>query len=106
MTFTIKQSDTSPSLQATLQDGNSNPVNLNGATVKLHMKPIGGSTLLNTAMTIVNAAAGIVKYNWQTSDTSIAGTYYIEFEVTYADLSVETFPNTGNMTLLIVPEIG
>ena len=69
------------------------------------MKPIGGSILLNAAMTIVNATTGTVKYDWQVGDTSVAGTYYIEFEVTYGDFSIETFPNSGNLTLIIVPEL-
>lgn len=105
MTFTIKQSDTSPAIQATLQDANAVPINLSGATVKFHMKLLGGNTILNEDMVIVTPLSGLVRYDWQVGDTSVAGTYYAEFEVTYADSTVETFPNTGNIPIVIIPKI-
>lgn len=105
MAFTIKQSDTSPSLQATLKDANGNPVNLNGCTIRFHMKSLSGAVVVDQLMTIVNAAGGVVRYNWQPSDTDEAGTYYAEFEVTYSDLSIETFPNTDNIAIVITPEL-
>jgi hypothetical protein len=105
MTFTIKQSDTSPSIQATLQDSNATPINLSGATVRLHMKLLGSSTVLEREVSVVTPFSGIIRYDWQDGDTSVAGTYNAEFEVTYADLSVETFPNTGNIAIVITPEL-
>lgn len=105
MAFTIKQSDTSPSLQATLQDADGNAININGASIRFHMKAVGGAVVIDQPMTIVNAAGGIVKYDWQSGDTDTAGTYYAEFEVTYSDLSVETFPNNTNETILIIPQL-
>jgi hypothetical protein len=105
MAFTIKQSDTSPSLQATLQDANGTAININGASIRFHMKAVGGAIVIDQPMTIVNAAGGIVKYDWQSGDTDTAGTYYVEFEVTYLDLSVETFPNNTNETILIITQL-
>jgi len=105
MTFTIKQSDTSPSIQAVLQDSNSTAINLTGATVNFRMKLLGGTALLNEEMTVVEPLTGLVRYDWQDGDTSVAGTYFAEFEVTYSDLSVETFPNTGNIAIVITPEL-
>lgn len=105
MTFTIKQSDTSPSLRATLQDSNLSPINLNGASIRFHMKALGGVIKVDQPMTIVSAIAGTVKYDWQPADTAVAGTYSIEFEVTYTDLTIETFPNTGSLALVITPEL-
>jgi uncharacterized protein YfaS (alpha-2-macroglobulin family) len=105
MAFTIKQSDTSPSIRATLQNASGVAVNLNGATVRFHMKSVDGTLVIDRAMTITTAASGIVTYNWQAGDTSTAGTYFAEFEVTYSDLSVETFPNTGNLPIVITPEL-
>lgn len=105
MTFTIKQSDTSPALQAYLQDKNGNAISLSGATVRLHVKSIDGVTLINSGMTVVDAGLGLVRYNWQSADTANYGTYYAEFQVTYTDLTVETFPNTGNIAIVITPEL-
>ena len=105
MAFRIKQNDTSPSLEATLSDANLVPVDLTSATVMLHVKEVGGSVVIDEQMTITDAQGGVVQYDWQTGDTSQHGTYYVEFEVTYADASVETFPNTGNLPLVITKEL-
>lgn len=105
MAFTIKQSDTSPAIQATLQDSNAVPINLSGATVKLHMKLLGSNTVLEKDVTIVTPLSGIIRYDWQVGDTSVVGTYNAEFQVTYSDLTVETFPNTGSIPIVIIPEL-
>ena len=106
MAFTIKKGDTSPSIQSTLKDSAGVAVDLSGATVKIHMKAIGASTLkVDEAMTVVNATSGIVRYDWSSSDTDTSGTYYVEFEVTKADNSVETFPNNGNATVVITKSL-
>tara|TARA_R110000737_G_scaffold3850_1_gene12776 strand:- start:746 stop:1066 length:321 start_codon:yes stop_codon:yes gene_type:complete len=105
MAFNIKQNDTSPSLQATLKDALLVPVDITSATVKFHMKSLDGVVKIDETMTITDASGGVVKYDWQTGDTSTVGTYYVEFEVTYADGAVETFPNTGNLPLVITREL-
>ena len=105
MAFRIKQNDTSPSLEATLSDANLVQVNITAATVMLHMKAIGGDVVLDEQMTITDAEGGVVQYDWQAGDTATVGTYYVEFEVTYSDGSVETFPNTGSLPLVITREL-
>lgn len=105
MAFTIKQNDTSPALQATLQDYAGTAINLVGATVRFHMKGLDGSVVVDAPMTVVSGVNGIVRYNWQAADTDTAGTYSAEFEVTYLDLSIETFPNTDNIAIVITPEL-
>lgn len=105
MAFSIKQNDTSPSLQATLKDASQTVVNLTGATVMFHMKSVDGTVKVDEEMTITNAEGGVVQYDWQAGDTDTVGTYYVEFEVTYSDLSVETFPNNGNKVVTVVKEL-
>ena len=105
MAFRIKQNDTSPSLEATLSDANLVPVNITYATVMLHMKAISGAVVLTRQMTITDAENGVVQYDWQAGDTATVGTYYVEFEVTYSDGNVETFPNTGSLPLVITREL-
>lgn len=105
MAFSIKQNDTSPSLQATLKDSAQNPVDLTGAVVMFHMKSVDGAVKVDRQMTITNASGGVVQYDWQTGDTDTVGTYYVEFEVTYADASIETFPNNGNIAVSVVREL-
>tara|TARA_R110000823_G_C15904661_1_gene497241 strand:- start:787 stop:1107 length:321 start_codon:yes stop_codon:yes gene_type:complete len=105
MTFSIKQNDTSPSLQATLKDAQLVPVDITAATVKFHMKSLDGLVKIDDTMIITDASGGVVQYNWQANDTDTVGTYYVEFEVTYADASVETFPNTGSLIVSVVKEL-
>jgi len=105
MAFTIKQNDTSPSLSAILKDSSLVAVDLTGATVKLHMKSIDGILKINSAMTITSAIGGTVQYDWQTGDTDTVGTYLVEFQVTYSDGAIETFPNSGNSIVSVVREL-
>jgi hypothetical protein len=105
MAFSIKQNDTSPSLQATLKDAALNPIDLTSATVRFHMKSVDGTLKVDEVMTIVDDSGGVVQYDWQSGDTDTVGTYYVEFEVTYADASIETFPNNGSKVVSVVREL-
>jgi len=105
MAFSIKQNDTSPSLQAILKDAALNPINLVGANVRLHMKSADNILKIDELMIIVDGLEGLVQYDWQVGDTSTVGTYYVEFEVTYSDGSIETFPNVGSLSLVITREL-
>lgn len=105
-TFYIKQGDTSPELQATLKDAEGTAIDLTGASARFHMRLSGATaTTVDAAATVVTAASGIVKYSWQAGDTDTVGRYEGEFEVTYADTSVETFPNTGYIPIRIRDDI-
>lgn len=105
MTFYIKQNDTSPSLLVTLQDGEGNAINLTSSTVRFHMVDLAGSVKVDGSMSLVNPSIGLARYNWLAADTDTPGTYYAEFEVTYSDLSIETFPNTDNVAIVVTPEL-
>lgn len=106
MTFYIKQNDTSPSMLATLQDASGNAVDITGASVRFHLKPIGSSAVtVDAPATIVTALDGLVRYDWQAADTDTIGSYQAEFEVTYGDGTVETFPNDGYIRVEIISDI-
>lgn len=107
MTFYVKQNDTAPSLRATLKDGNNQAIDLSAATISFYMRKIGASTTkVNSSAVVVGSASdGIVQYNWATSDTDTEGSYQAEFEVTYSDGSVESFPNDGYIRIEIIDDI-
>tara|TARA_E500000318_G_C3554652_1_gene210517 strand:+ start:1285 stop:1605 length:321 start_codon:yes stop_codon:yes gene_type:complete len=105
MAFNIKQNDTSPSLQATLKDASGTAIVLTGASVRFHMKALDGTVKVDAAMTITSASGGVVQYDWQTGDTDTVGSYSVEFEVTYSDNTIETFPNNQNLTISVVREL-
>lgn len=98
--FTIKRGDTSPSIAFDLiSDGA--PVDLTGATVKFIM-----AGRINTAAAIEDAAAGTVRYDWQPIDTAVSGVFNAEFEVTFADGKVETFPQAEYIQVVIKADLG
>lgn len=106
MTFYIKRNDTSPSLLGTLEDGAGAAVNVNGATVRFHLRSFGAQAIkVDAAAVVVSGLTGVVRYDWQPGDTDTIGSYQAEFEVTYADGTIETFPNDGYTRVEIVGDI-
>lgn len=105
MTYEIRQGDTHTALQATLKDASGNPVDLTGASVRFLMGRSGQVTVDAGAL-IKDATGGVVWYVWQAGDTSTPGAYTGEFKVTFPDGSVETYPNSGELLIIINPDIG
>ena len=103
-TFYIKQGDTSPAIEYVLSP---DTVNLTAATVVFNMRAVNGTVKVNRQAATVTTATGTptVQYDWQVANTDTAGVFQAEFEVTYSDLSVETFPNDGFIAVQIVGEI-
>jgi len=105
MTFNLKQNDTEPSIQGLLLTEDGEPVDVSLATVRFHMRDATGTVVIDEAATIINGAAGIVEYAWTASDTQTAGIFEAEFEVTYEDGGIETFPNVGYEEIIITDDI-
>jgi len=97
----MKRNDTSSSLSATLAQ-DAIPVDLSdpAVVVKFHM-----GTVVNAAAVVVDGTSGIVRYDWKAADTVTAGRFPAEFEVTYADETVETFPNNENLIVVITEDV-
>lgn len=53
----------------------------------------------------MNADAGSVKYVWTATDTATAGSFQAEFEVTYTNGAVETFPNDQSISIVITEDL-
>ena len=107
MTFFIKQNDTNPALKATLKDGDGTVINLTDASVRFHMRKIDSTTsVVDAAASVVSpATSGIVQYAWSGSDTASAGMYSAEFEITYGDGKIETFPNSDYIRVEILDDL-
>jgi hypothetical protein len=106
MTFYIKQNDTKPILSATLINGDGSVASLSGATVLFKMRKSGEtSPTVDSSATISDAANGQVVYSWSASDTTTVGSYEGEFQVTYADSGIQTFPNSRYIEIEIVDDI-
>lgn len=104
--FYIKRNDLSPIIRASLKDANGNYANLGGASVLFKMQRLTGSgDAISSAGSISDASTGTVEYSWQSGDTAISGGYRAEFEVTYSDGKVETFPNSHFIRVEITEDI-
>jgi hypothetical protein len=91
--FYIKRRDTSPAIRFALIPAT---VDLTDASVRFYMRARNGAVVVDAAATVATpTGTPTVEYAWQPDDTATAGLYEAEFEVTYADGRIETFPNDG-----------
>ncbi len=110
--FYMKSGDTAPALRVRLRDSDNDNVDVTGATIKCSIKHRStGRVLVNEGtVTLVTASAGLVEYEWAAGDlpVDISGDCDVEFEVTYVDTTIETFPNNNGykLTLHITSQIG
>ena len=107
-TFYIKQNDTASFLTRDLKDAFGAPVNVTGAAVKFSMrvKPAGTVKVDDEDAVIVTAGTGRVRYEWTATNTNTADEYEGEFQVTYANGKIQTFPNDGHIPIVVTDDIG
>lgn len=99
-----KQNDTGYTNVVTLLDRDRNAINGTGATVTFHMRT-GGTTKIDAAAEWDAAASGTVKYNRTAANTDTPGIYQAEFEVTFSDTTIQTYPEDGFITVEIHDDI-
>ena len=68
----------------------------------------GGAPVIARAPAVIASPTDppTLRYDWAPGDTAIPGTYWAEFEVTYADGAIESFPNTGHIAVVIADDLG
>jgi hypothetical protein len=104
--LTIKQHDTWPPLRAQLSDADG-PVDLTTVdTVRFLYKEATGITSVARVCTVTEALEGRVEYEWIAGDTALVKLYNAEFEVTWGDGEITTFPNSGYFTFEVVADLG
>jgi hypothetical protein len=106
-TFYIKQNDTASFLTRDLKDAFGAPVNVTAAAVvfSMRVKPAGSVKVDEQECTIVTAGIGRVRYEWTATNTNTADEYEGEFQVTYANGKIQTFPNDGYIPIVITDDI-
>ncbi len=111
MAFILKQNDTRPVYDVTLYEqigqAAQTPINLTNATaVKFIMRAVGSVTpKINAAMSIQSATSGTCRYIWTAGDSADAGSFNVEFEITWNDGGVETVPNSGYLSVVIEDDL-
>jgi hypothetical protein len=90
--------DTAPPLRATLSNANG-VQDLTGVTSVIgRFKPnVSPGTTLEIPMDVdADPTTGVVTHEWQTAETNAVLKYTVEFVVTFANGTIETFPNEAN----------
>lgn len=105
--FHIKQNDTTPPLTAFLRDARDRPVSLTGATVVFHMRLASDQSVKieDGSVSVLSATLGQVKYSFTATNTNTSGNYEGEFEVTFTDGTIETFPNDDYVKVIITDDV-
>jgi len=104
----MKQNDLEPSVRRRLVSKETgNPISLVGATAKFLMANSYGTLKVNAAAVIESpATAGIVRYDWTSGDTSEAGTFEAEFQITFPGGRNYSMPNDGYIVVEMLEELG
>lgn len=103
----IKRNDTRPYWPVTLNYEDGTVADLTGATIRFLATDVSTNLLtIDTDAVVTDATAG--KCEWQpTADqTAIAGAYAVEWEVTFADTTTQTWPTRDYDRLEIIGDLG
>lgn len=102
---TRKRHDTGYPITATLKARGA-PVNLTGATVSIIMKR-GTTVTLNTECEVLDQTSypGQVRYQFEEADVATSGVYLVEWQVSFTDGSIATFPNSQHEQLRIIDDL-
>jgi hypothetical protein len=102
--FYIKQNDRLPELTGQFLTPEGDPVNLTGATLRLHMQR--SEDTLDVAIQVDGEPTnGRFRYAWAAGDTDEAGRFPAEIQATYPGNRPLTSPNRKNITIVITPEL-
>jgi len=105
-TFNIKQGDLLPSVEATLTDASGAAINLTSAvSVTFRMwrqRPGEVAYVVSRAATVVSAAAGTVRFDWQSGDTTEIGVFSADFLVMWPSSKPQTIPTVGNLVVNVL----
>ncbi len=99
----IKRGDVLPSMAATFTGGSGRT--LTGATVVWVAKKLDGTLLARNAAIVEDATLRKVRYDFASGDSTTDGDRFVEWEVTYSDGKVETFPAGWHELLRVRPDL-
>lgn len=104
--FHIGEGDLSPSITRTLIGDDGQPVDLSGCTVTFNMATGVNSSVVQIAAdaVIVDAVAGIVRYDWQGNNTGAAGAYVADFLITLPSGKTQRVPNEAENKIPVYVE--
>jgi hypothetical protein len=107
--FSIKRRDNRPWLRGTLwaDTPHTEPVDLTNAEVlKVKVGIEGNPLLIDRAITILDPASGKFETQFSIAETNqLPATYQMEFEVTWTNGDVSTYPKEGFLQFVVFPDL-
>lgn len=106
--YYLKRGDVGGILGIVCRDANGDAENVTGATVTFRMRPaVLGDTVIDAEASVDDGDDGLVSYTFAEGDTDTlaAGLYLAEFQVTFQDNSVTTFPNGGYVNVMVTSDV-
>lgn len=105
--FTIKQGDTRERLAVRISSEPDDVL----SSVRFFMSTYEGDTVIDGKPALIELqpstdAQGIISYQWDAGDTATDGVYLAEFEVTFNDGRIETYPNYDYIEVRIPKALG
>jgi hypothetical protein len=107
----VRQGDSGGLIEAVLMDADGVAVSISAATVRFTMAPLSGGLAVLAAQAdnlqddSLPDTIGHASYEWTSTDTAVPGHYLAEWEVTFPDNSVITFPNDGYVYVQITGQL-
>lgn len=92
-------------IEANLQDGNGNAVDLTGAVVYFQARTSAGDTLkIDRLATVVTPSTALVRASLTSDDTDTRGNYKAEWRAVYAG-GYRIFPEDGYLSMKIAEDL-
>ena len=98
--YIIKEGDNRQPFTYQIKDFNG-AIDLTNCKVDFKMDTSYFKSVINQSAEIVDVANGLVKYYFNSTETSQAGYFYAGFEVTFPDFRKESFPKSGYLHVQI-----
>lgn len=104
--FKIPKGDRLPALTMTLKDPAGAAVDLSSAAGLRFLAYRRGELVIDGTPTTVDAAAGLIKYEWGSGETDVEGSYRFEVEVEWSAGIKQTFPTVGPLDFIVRGDLG
>ena len=102
----LKRGDTRTAIKATLKTPAGAAADLTGATARFLLADLRGVLKIDKQIDVLDATEGKVMVVLEATEVDVAGSFRAEFEVTFDDGRVETYPNDGYISIKIIPDLG
>lgn len=105
-THEIKRNDTRPYWPVTLTYEDGTIPDLSGATIRFLALDSSGTLAIDASAFVTNGPGGECEWRPTADETAAADIYRAEWEVTFIDGTIQTFPTRGYDRLKIIGDLG